>query len=574
MITRVNRHLEGLRDPTTGKSDTGNKGRTSSPNKRFTSEFSKLQEDMSNAAYYAAIDKVFGGETGHMPKDKVQVKLMEKQREKGESPPDLHKLSCNAAHVSYAALRKAGATDKSVDDVASAIVSGLNERLRDHDTTMRKLDSISCSGNGFITIGFKMEPGLIFDHGQPNTPSDPSATKGRTHQLRVQMVRAQYEEESYQLFRKYQMRVHGEGPDEVSKKGYNRFLVESPLIAEAFDRPLPEAPVTGSQRDASNPSILEVLETKFIEQGLPRSAIRFCVLMLDGELHAVGAALDELATHPTDKVLPLLEHIFGPIPQECKEDINAIEFYQNLDQQQRKLDKFIVNRLQRVQDELQKFKEDSVELASKTGFKEQGQAVSVELSSVLEDINKGMGSFHQKYYYDDKLIAVGVVDVLPKCLSSVYLFYDPDFHWLELGKYSALREIQWVQEVAKTHPHLHYYYMGYYIHSCQKMRYKGQYYPSELLCPETHHWIRLEKLVHKLNEEKYFQFSSEAATEMDNYFKSTVPRLYPFFLELHQLKPVLASQLANRGKQVVLELLRQLYQFCPELLLRVLVKFN
>jgi arginine-tRNA-protein transferase len=36
----------------------------------------------------------------------------------------------------------------------------------------------------------------------------------------------------------------------------------------------------------------------------------------------------------------------------------------------------------------------------------------------------GFGSFHQQYRIDGKLVAVGVVDILPKCLSSKYLFWD------------------------------------------------------------------------------------------------------------------------------------------------------
>src|SRR5688572_5589475 len=53
---------------------------------------------------------------------------------------------------------------------------------------------------------------------------------------------------------------------------------------------------------------------------------------------------------------------------------------------------------------------------------------------------RGWGSFHQQYWLDgSKLIAVGVVDVLPNCLSSVYLYYDPDFSFLSLGTYAALR---------------------------------------------------------------------------------------------------------------------------------------
>jgi arginyl-tRNA---protein transferase len=95
----------------------------------------------------------------------------------------------------------------------------------------------------------------------------------------------------------------------------------------------------------------------------------------------------------------------------------------------------------------------------------------------------GFGSFHQQYLIDGRVIAVGVVDILPKCLSSKYLFWDPDFAFLSLGKFTALKEIQWVKEMQAHCPKLEYYYLGYYIHSCNKMRYKAAYRPSELLCP-------------------------------------------------------------------------------------------
>lgn len=95
----------------------------------------------------------------------------------------------------------------------------------------------------------------------------------------------------------------------------------------------------------------------------------------------------------------------------------------------------------------------------------------------------GFGSFHQQYLIDGQLVAVGVIDILPKCLSSKYLFWDPDLASLSLGKYSALQEIAWVKENQLKCPSLEYYYLGYYIHSCNKMRYKAAYCPSELLCP-------------------------------------------------------------------------------------------
>jgi len=90
---------------------------------------------------------------------------------------------------------------------------------------------------------------------------------------------------------------------------------------------------------------------------------------------------------------------------------------------------------------------------------------------------------------DGKLVAVGVVDILPRCLSSKYMFWDPDLAFLSLGKYSALEEIKWVREAQKHCPTLQYYYLGYYIHSCPKMRYKAAYNPSELLCAVHYRWI-------------------------------------------------------------------------------------
>lgn len=51
----------------------------------------------------------------------------------------------------------------------------------------------------------------------------------------------------------------------------------------------------------------------------------------------------------------------------------------------------------------------------------------------------GYGSFHQQYWLDNRIVAVGVIDILPTCVSSVYLYYHPDFASLSLGSYSALR---------------------------------------------------------------------------------------------------------------------------------------
>ncbi|XP_027695671.1 arginyl-tRNA--protein transferase 1 isoform X10 [Vombatus ursinus] len=121
----------------------------------------------------------------------------------------------------------------------------------------------------------------------------------------------------------------------------------------------------------------------------------------------------------------------------------------------------------------------------------------------------GYGSFHQQYWLDGKIIAVGVIDVLPYCVSSVYLYYDPDYSFLSLGVYSALREIAFTRQLHEKTFQLSYYYMGFYIHSCPKMRYKGQYRPSDLLCPETYVWVPIEQCLSALESSKYCRFNQD-----------------------------------------------------------------
>ncbi|XP_071987138.1 arginyl-tRNA--protein transferase 1 isoform X3 [Engystomops pustulosus] len=132
----------------------------------------------------------------------------------------------------------------------------------------------------------------------------------------------------------------------------------------------------------------------------------------------------------------------------------------------------------------------------------------LEMETRQDGISSGYGSFHQQYWLDGKLIAVGVIDILPYCVSSVYLYYDPDYSFLSLGVYSALREITFTRELQKKAADLCYYYMGFYIHTCPKMRYKGQYKPSQLLCPESYTWVPIEKCFPLLESSKYSRFHS------------------------------------------------------------------
>lgn len=65
----------------------------------------------------------------------------------------------------------------------------------------------------------------------------------------------------------------------------------------------------------------------------------------------------------------------------------------------------------------------------------------------------------------------------------------------------------------KVTPEVEYYYMGYYIHSCPKMRYKSNLNPSYLLCPETYTWFAIEQCLAKINIDAYARFNDDASAK-------------------------------------------------------------
>ncbi|XP_003375804.1 arginyl-tRNA--protein transferase 1 [Trichinella spiralis] len=102
----------------------------------------------------------------------------------------------------------------------------------------------------------------------------------------------------------------------------------------------------------------------------------------------------------------------------------------------------------------------------------------------------GFGSYHCQYWLDGKIIAV------------------------------AMKEIELTRHLAKIIPQLHFYYMGYYIHNCPKMRYKGNFHPSFLLCTETCNWFPIEACFSMLNLGNCYKFSS-GETKRHNTYCST-----------------------------------------------------
>ena len=89
-----------------------------------------------------------------------------------------------------------------------------------------------------------------------------------------------------------------------------------------------------------------------------------------------------------------------------------------------------------------------------------------------------------EYFLQDRLLGVSIADQSSEALSSVYMYFDPDFARRSLGVYSVLREIDYCRETGRP-----YYYLGFYVKNCSKMDYKARFRPYEMLNAD-YEWVR------------------------------------------------------------------------------------
>jgi arginyl-tRNA--protein-N-Asp/Glu arginylyltransferase len=267
-------------------------------------------------------------------------------------------------------------------------------------------------------------------------PPPPPPPAGARRVFSVTSVPAQFQEDSFRLWQRYQAAVHGDDPSELSRRSFTRFLCESPLVRAPWGGPPPPPPPAagGAAAPPSDP--------------LARAEAALARAWAEGEGDGAG------------------------VPLRCGGDGGGAA------------------------------SAGGGGLSWLCGFPADADAVFPDLLSQPAApgglLAGGYGTFHHRYTLDGALVAVGVVDVLPNCLSSVYAFYDPDLaKTVPLGKLTALREVQWVQAVRATaSPRLRSYYLGLYLPTCAKMRYKAEYAPAELLCPATRcGWAPLEGAV-------------------------------------------------------------------------------
>ncbi len=93
---------------------------------------------------------------------------------------------------------------------------------------------------------------------------------------------------------------------------------------------------------------------------------------------------------------------------------------------------------------------------------------------------------YYRFYLQQELLAICVVDVMLDGLSAIYTFFNPECGPRSLGAYAILWQIEQAREMG-----LHYLYLGYWIRNCRKMSYKAAYQPLELFI--DHRWRRLDE---------------------------------------------------------------------------------
>lgn len=75
-----------------------------------------------------------------------------------------------------------------------------------------------------------------------------------------------------------------------------------------------------------------------------------------------------------------------------------------------------------------------------------------------------------------RLLGIGLCDVCPESLSTVYFYHDPAESRRGVGTYSAMVEIEHARAL-----NIPYYYLGFWVRACGKMAYKSSFGPNEVL---------------------------------------------------------------------------------------------
>jgi len=80
------------------------------------------------------------------------------------------------------------------------------------------------------------------------------------------------------------------------------------------------------------------------------------------------------------------------------------------------------------------------------------------------------------YTVSGRIMGISIADIISDGLSSVYMYFDPDYAKRSPGTFSVLSEISLCRRLGQK-----YYYLGYLVNDCPKMKYKARFRPFELL---------------------------------------------------------------------------------------------
>ena len=129
--------------------------------------------------------------------------------------------------------------------------------------------------------------------------------------------------------------------------------------------------------------------------------------------------------------------------------------------------------------------------------------------------------------------------------------------------------------------------MGFYIHNCEKMKYKAEYQPSDLLCPTTLKWIPFSDAAPILNKYKFSPLEKTLAEERDSIGEDT-DQLYKYVpiiegsISIEEIQLSIASSdivninhMTRKGQQFLKPILEEFSSFVgPIMSRRLVVCFN
>ena len=149
---------------------------------------------------------------------------------------------------------------------------------------------------------------------------------------------------------------------------------------------------------------------------------------------------------------------------------------------------------------------------------------------------KHYGMHNLIHRIDGKIIAVTVIDILPKYFESLYCYYDPDYSFLDLGVFTAIRELEYLKSLHELiDKNFTYYTMGEMSISVKKLKYKSDYCPTEILDPYTGIYVPLtDEIKNSIadNECHFFTLLGKNRNLVGDYFSKDEIDFYYYNIQV------------------------------------------